>query len=368
MQILQLSLILLCSHSKADDETAENYSEEITEEPSKCDFHEELVDGECIDSCYTRKICGENTTCSSSFQTFCSCKKGYTGDPLGGCFKMDEKSPCSPNPCGPNAECIESDPEIGPHCRCNKNFFDWPPNCRPGCTKDDQCGPTEICNRHNNCEEVCDPTRCGENAVCRLNKEIKNGRTIHCSCKDGYVPKAKEGCVPKTDSDEEIPVEIFADILNDKCGGKCGYNAYCGSNNTCVCTTDYVGDPYRECNSILPAQFSPCDPNPCGGLSECTIVNNEVECLCVEGFGTPPYCAKCNTKLDCAPGNTCAQGGRCVEDVCKEFCGEDVKCNIFDGKLECFCDVQALNDHSFPYKSCPFVGFISAAAIAVLSG
>ncbi|CAG9806942.1 unnamed protein product [Chironomus riparius] len=359
---LLLSVLLLCSHTKADDDDDEEITTEV---PSKCEYNEQLVGDECIDSCYVHKFCGENTTCSSSFQTYCSCKRGYTGDPLGGCFKMDEKCPCSPNPCGPNSECIESDPEIGPHCRCKKDFYDWPPNCRPGCKNDDECGATEICNRFNTCEELCDPTRCGDNSVCRVDKKKK---TMHCSCKDGFVPETKTGCRPWATSDDDIPADFFAEVLNDKCNGECGYNAYCGPEDKCVCTTDYVGDPYKECAVIQPARSGPCNPNPCGGLSECTVVNNEVECLCKEGFGTPPYCSKCNSKLDCLPDQICADGGRCVADVCKGFCGENVSCNIFEGKLECNCKVQPVNTHSMPFLSCPDVGFISAAAIAVLSG
>jgi hypothetical protein len=182
------------------------------------------------------------------------------------------------------------------------------------------------------------------------------------------VSETKTGCRLKTDSDVDIPADFFADVLNDKCAGECGRNAYCGPDGKCVCTTDYIGDPYYDCALIQPARSGPCDPNPCGGLSECTVVNNEVECLCKEGFGTPPYCSKCNSKLDCLPDQTCAEGGRCVADLCKEFCGENVSCNIFEGKLECNCKVQPVNTHSLPFLSCPDVGFISAAAIAVLSG
>lgn len=354
-----------CKAEDAEPETTEavDFVEDVTE--SICDFNEEFIDGKCIDSCISKKACGNFTTCSSSgFSTYCSCIKGYTGNPLKACFKMDEKSPCDPNPCGPKAVCIPEDDKIGPHCKCSEGFYDWPPYCRAGCANDSQCGPTEFCNQKNYCEELCDSTRCGENSVCRLNK---SKRTIHCSCKDGFIPEKNIGCRPKLANDTEILIDFLDDVLTDDCDGKCGYNAHCGSEKKCVCTQGYTGDPHKECELSTTDRTDPCNPNPCGGYSTCEIVNNEAKCSCIEGYGDPPYCSKCYSATGCTPGNICSDN-RCVPNVCEHYCGNNVACNIFKGKFECLCPIQAVNENSKPFEDCPEVHFISAALIATLSG
>lgn len=333
----------------------------------RCDYNQERKENECIDICYLRKACGENTTCSTvGFTTYCSCMKGFTGDPQLGCFKMDEKSPCSPDPCGSNANCIESDLEIGPHCKCKTGFYDWPPNCREGCSSDDECGQTEVCDKNNLCVELCEPWRCGDNSICRVDKKK---RTMHCSCKDGYIPQTEVGCRLKTEEDPDISIESFSEILSDKCGGNCGENAYCGPDDKCVCTDGYTGDPHHQCNPISTTFNGTCTPNPCGGYSTCKIVNKKPKCSCVNGYGTPPSCGKCNTNSDCDSFDVCTADGRCVFNACKPYCGENAGCNIFEGQLECLCPVQAVNNYSLPFVVCPdVIDFISAATIAVLSG
>lgn len=336
-----------------------------TEPPSPCDFNEEFVDGECVDLCFKQKRCGTNTNCSSAgLQTYCSCLRGYTGNPLTSCFKMDEKSPCDPNPCGPNAECHVDHPEIGPHCRCKEGFYDWPPACREGCKVDTDCGPTEFCNSKNSCEDLCGPEKCGENSICRVDKKK---RTVNCSCKDGYLSETGIGCRLKAANESDIPLDFFTDFLFDKCEDTCGYNAYCDPDGKCVCTQDYTGDPLKECQPIALDRTDPCTPNPCGGYSTCEIVNDEAKCSCIEGHGTAPYCSKCYSNTGCPSGDLCVEG-KCVFNVCKPNCGYNAGCTIHEGRLECSCEIRNLNEHQKPFQECSNIQFISAAVIATLAG
>lgn len=202
-----------------------------------CHSHKKFVDGNCIDSCYIKNLCGNFTSCHTrGHKTYCSCIRGYTGYPINKCFKMDEESPCNPDPCGPNSVCIVQDPKIGPHCKCKDGFFGWAPNCRFGCTTDDQCGPTEICNKENKCEEMCDHSRCGENSICTL---YKSKRNVQCSCKHGFILEKHVGCRLKLSTDIEIPTDPI-------CENYCGFLASCNVNKgkiECFCP---VGNDYEE--------------------------------------------------------------------------------------------------------------------------
>jgi len=176
--------------------------------------------------------------------------RGFSGDPLEGCFKMDEVSPCSPNPCGKNSQCFEYDSELGPHCECNEGFFGWPPNCSEGCKSDNDCKKTEICNDKSKCEEFCEPSRCGKNSVCRVDKK---SRTINCSCKEGYIPQENVGCRLKASSEDELSIKS----LDDNCSGKCGSRASCHmfkGKFECSCSLETINDhknPFNYCGEII---------------------------------------------------------------------------------------------------------------------
>lgn len=86
----------------------------------------------------------------------------------------------------------------------------------------------------------------------------------------------------------------------------CGSNSICRERNgvgSCVCMTNYIGDPYLGCrpecvqNSDCPfnkACINARCENPCIGLcdanAECVVVNHFPMCHCLPGYtGNPQY-------------------------------------------------------------------------------
>ncbi|KAG5671203.1 hypothetical protein PVAND_001412 [Polypedilum vanderplanki] len=341
------------------------------QENSPCEIEEEFIDGKCVDVCITRNVCGNFTTCQSiGLSVSCSCLKGYTGDPINGCFKMNEENPCNPNPCGENAKCFENDEILGPHCKCLEDYYDWPPNCRWGCKTNYDCtGDSEVCDYQHYCKDLCNPSPCGDNSICRVDKKTARA---HCSCKDGYIPQKDAGCRLKTSEDLEIPFSLIESVVKDPCGVKCGQYAYCNHTaGSCVCTQGYSGDPTVSCKKIeTPDKVDACNPNPCGGYSECKIVNGEKSCSCAdESFGSPPYCFPCYSSVDCGEEMLCV-GGRCVINVCQEYCGIKANCNVINGTiLECSCSPSA-GDSSLnrPFHECISPAHIPPALIGTLLG
>lgn len=357
----------------AEDETttttmAMEIAEEVNlneDEDSKCDYPNVYVNGQCVDMCIKLKKCGDFTSCETLGATYCKCLRGYSGNPLDGCFKLNETSPCEPNICGPHSDCIENDAEIGPHCKCSEDFYGWPPNCRTGCKNNDDCGQTEICNSQNSCVNMCESKTCGENANCRVDKKRSS---VHCSCKDGFTPKSGVGCEPKSADEQELPLDFIGDVITDPCEGKCGHFAYCDEAKECVCTQGYGGNATSSCSLIeLENRVDACTPNPCGGYSTCSVVNNEKMCLCIEGYGTAPYCSRCNKPGSCGQGFLCV-GGRCIANVCESLCGISAGCNIYNETLECSCEKAVDNSYNQPFVFCPQFAFIPPSVIATLLG
>ena len=82
----------------------------------------------CVDPCV--EACGSNTNCRAENHTaICSCKKGYTGNPIEGCSPLRKEYLCHPNPCGIFAECTpgtDNDGNNRPVCSCPPGFLGNP--------------------------------------------------------------------------------------------------------------------------------------------------------------------------------------------------------------------------------------------------
>ena len=84
----------------------------------------------------------------------------------------------------------------------------------------------------------------------------------------------------------------------------CGPNSECkiqGENFACTCSPNYIGNPPNcrpECsiNPECPTHLacmkqkcrSPCD-GVCGVDAQCTVVNHNAICSCLEGFSGDPF-------------------------------------------------------------------------------
>ncbi|KAG5666112.1 hypothetical protein PVAND_017806 [Polypedilum vanderplanki] len=320
-------------------------SNDDCETSEKCDYN-----SECINPCEEHS-CGENAECnlSSDKEPFCKCKKNFFGDPQKLCHIFDKNHSCTnQNPCGPNSNCIENDEVLGSYCKCLSGFGNFPPNCLKICEESDECKENEFCSSNKFCEKLDELEICGENSVLRID-ETKT--KIYCSCKEGFYPEANVGCRKKTENDPEIPIELIAEKTEEICKNKCGKDAYCDEiSKSCKCSQSYTGNPYNLCIPYdVDDPTDACIPNICGPYSICKALNEtNAKCACIEGYGKGPGCTSCKSSADCDAHEICVDG-KCIENVCENFCGLYANCNVYNGKFECSCKVK-LNQQ--PYKRC----------------
>lgn len=72
-----------------------------------------------INECSTNP-CGENTVCKDTVGSYtCTCKEGFTGDPLKSCLDIDECVALE-KPCGTSAICENAKP--GYNCICPQGY------------------------------------------------------------------------------------------------------------------------------------------------------------------------------------------------------------------------------------------------------
>lgn len=92
---------------------------------------------------------------------------------------------CTPNPCGPNSQCKESDGISV--CSCLVNYVGRPPNCRPECVINVEC-PGNLACIAEKCNDPC-PGSCGFHATCSVVKHVPI-----CICEHGYTGDPFSGC------------------------------------------------------------------------------------------------------------------------------------------------------------------------------
>lgn len=218
---------------------------------------------------------------------------------------------CVPSPCGAFATCKD---ESGvPTCACLPNYRGSPPNCRPECATASECPGDETCVNER-CINPC-PNACGFNSICNVNNHIPQ-----CRCIRGYEGDAFVKCEPTVISRKRIFLcfnricSVFNKLISienqpkDPCyPSPCGPNTQC-LNGVCSCISDYIGDPYVNCQPecLLNAQcmrnqaciqnkcVDPCAINPCGREAICNVFNHVAMCYC-------PYGMTGNPNLACSP-------------------------------------------------------------------
>ena len=204
---------------------------------SDCRSDQACIRQKCADPCVG--TCGSHATCQMvQHKPVCQCQPGYTGNPFLGCIKIQQppppKQPCSPSPCGPNAQCrvVYGNKE---ECSCLPGFVGQPPYCKPECYVDAECAANRICQQ--------------------------------------------QKCI-------------------DPCSNVCGVNADCTTTNhmvLCSCIPGYTGDPFTSCQvlppPVEPIEADPCDPSPCGSNAICAEYNGVASCTCVTGYFGDPYVA-----------------------------------------------------------------------------
>jgi len=185
---------------------------------SECAPNKACINQRCTDPC--SNLCAPNSQCKViNHKAICTCKPGFTGDPIKRCLKIkskhqilrfcylnnslllltpmlvllvnylecstDKTNPCDKNPCGFNSVCRSYDNQ--PVCSCRAGYIGLPPNCRLECTFNTDCNETNICAK-NRCTNPC-PGRCAPQALC----SVINHKTL-CICPDGYTGNPYQLC------------------------------------------------------------------------------------------------------------------------------------------------------------------------------
>ncbi|KAK9880680.1 hypothetical protein WA026_011916 [Henosepilachna vigintioctopunctata] len=309
---------------------------------NECPGYLACIKGICIDLCLMRVQCGRDAICRMlNHEAICTCKEGYTGDPLSFCHltALEIPSLCPPNSCGPNTLCKVVDDKIS--CKCLPNYVGNPwTGCRLRCRRHTECKDNEACVDHI-CRSAC--KLCGKNAICEA---VNNHRPV-CKCPTGYFGNPYKECVKKQecrsnkDCPKHKPVCKHFECENP-CGGSCGINALCiiqGDQGYCICPEFYYGNPHIRCRAppCLPNFRCPgnlacvndtcidtCRTSPkCGKNARCRIQANQAICLCDPGFTGDPLisCKKIANPNRCLPNS----------------CGPNAKCRIVSGKITCQC-------------------------------
>lgn len=302
---------------------------------------------------------------------------------------------CVPSPCGPNSKCQI----VGrsPACSCLSDYIGSPPNCRPECVLNSECGPTEACINQK-CRDPC-PGSCGFEARCHILNHVPI-----CNCLDGYTgdpfvrcsptPPVTESPKQSTDPCDPNPCGSNADCFNgecrcqdnyqgnpydgcrpectlsadcqrnqacmrnrcvDPCPGTCGVNAVCEVSNhipVCSCIQGYEGDPFSSCRpkpKDMEKVQQTCSPTPCGANSQCRDVNNHAVCSCMDGYvGAPPQCRpECVVSSECSALQACVNK-KCI-DPCAGSCGIEARCEVINHSPICGCPPGKTGD---PFNRC----------------
>lgn len=251
--------------------------------------------------------CGENADCYvSNNREMCFCKNGFIGDPYIGC--QPQKSPCNPNPCGPQSLC-NANYDGQALCTCAEGSTGDPYSLEGcysrECEIDAECALDKACIGYA-CRDPC-PGLCGLNAKCH----VESHHPV-CVCEDGLIGNPLVCCLEPEEQKSSRPCSKI----------QCGLNAICqdvDNKALCSCLPDFYGDPTKECKPecLMNSDCSPheacinrkcTDPcqqsNICGLNAVCLCSDHTVSCLCPDGYMGDPliqciYRRKCKDKICC---------------------------------------------------------------------
>lgn len=226
---------------------------------------------------------------------------------------MTPSNPCQPSPCGPNSQCRVINQQ--PVCSCLQDYIGAPPTCRPECTSNSECPPTQAC-LNQKCRDPC-PGTCGVRAQCSV-----VNHSPFCTCPRGFSGNPFVSCQRISKSTEIIscyPSSKYNNLLS-------------------------IVEPVRD---VVPQ--NPCSPSPCGPYSQCKPIGEAPSCSCLESYiGRPPNCRpECVTSSDCSSNLACLNQ-KCV-DPCPGRCGLNAECRVVSHAVQCVCVVGYSGD---PFIQC----------------
>lgn len=208
---------------------------------------------------------------------------------------MPPRDACSPNPCGPRAQCVVRNGS--PTCVCPSGLKGDPTSltgCHDfECLTDDSCSDREACIGYR-CRDPC-PGSCGINTNCKVEKH----------------------------------------------------------HPVCFCNHGLTGNPLIRCFDIIPMpKEDPCMPSPCGQNTICQILKGRAVCSCVSDFHGDPQSGcrpECVINSDC-PKNKACMNKKCINPCSLGvICGLQAKCAVREHIAGCQCPQDFIGD---PFVQC----------------
>ncbi|KAI5719789.1 hypothetical protein M8J76_014878 [Diaphorina citri] len=282
-----------------------------------CALNEKCSNGTCVLTCLSHADCypGGGSLCLANL-----CTRGCSADtdcPAAlSCRSAECVDPCSPAPCGPNAQCSVANHR--PLCSCPAGLMGLP-SANTACVRT----PALECEENRQCKgegEVCADGRCrplcSSDGGCLSNERCDTAAGV---------------CKPLCHRDDDCSSgEVCRGLL---CSPGCRSDTGCADNQACV---------DNSCQD-------PClSPTACGTNAQCSVQHHEKQCLCPKPLqGDPniacrPETRMCAIKRDCPSGSTCTDGvclascksdsncltdERCIKASCQTICNSDSKCD-----------------------------------------
>lgn len=299
---------------------------------SDCPRDKACLRSKCVNPC--PGTCGENAICDViNHIPMCRCPDGTAGSAFIRCSPVQSTSfpdsspknpipnpplvsvvtnPCRPSPCGPNSQCREVNQQAV--CSCLPSFIGAPPSCRPECTSNAECAPTQAC-LNQRCGDPC-PGTCGVGAKCAV-----VSHSPFCTCPERFTGNPFVRCQPQSKDTDLAPREL--DLVEP-----------------------YLS-PVEPIRDVVPTD--PCRPSPCGPYAQCRPVGEAPACSCLETYiGRPPNCRpECVTSSDCISQLACVNQ-KCV-DPCLGRCGLNAECRVVSHAVQCICQQGFTGD---PFVQC----------------
>ena len=245
---------------------------------SDCGTSAACRNGECVDPCAVRGVCGQNALCQVVFsKARCSCPQCYVGQP---------SEVCRPDPtCGRNPE-----RPVGPRTRCGA---------------DEDCPDSRVC-QNSECVDPCfGYTLCPEEKKCMARDHVAT-----CVCKYGISVNEKFEFVCagpriecRSDDDCASNLACFTGKCQNPCilQNPCPTNKRCDAVNhqpICMCAKECQSSVSlclndRGCSDNLACRsyqcIDPCEGFNCPEDRPCYVEDHKPICkFCPEGFSVDP--------------------------------------------------------------------------------
>merc|ERR1712115_308486 len=241
------------------------------------------------------------------------------------------QSPCSPNPCGPGADC-QAQGTRNAICYCPSGTTGDP---YTGCYPDRGSGSSS--GSHFGSSGGFGSSTSGFSS----SSSVSQGSHFGSSSFGSDPPCNKLSDCQFDRQCQGTPGRCVDPCTNNVETGRppCGRGATCKATRykaVCSCPKTHTGDPFVSCRPFTPEDL--CRPNPCGPNAYCKpgIDNRTGEdrpvCLCEEGY-------RGNGVIGCTRGecislqhNACPGNRACYDSTCKDpcsptFCGGSPCCN-----------------------------------------